>query len=200
MGAPLQPSVTERHRLGRAGRAGRSGVRGPSRARRPPPARRLRCSRDAVTGASLGRPQTYFLNDAASQHPSETLPGRTPPSPARGEEARVADAGRGPGCTRRPWPPRCGRCGRGAAACPRVVDAPSAIRSVRFSLCPLVGNVLLTSRPARSSCVPAPVAPATQPLVRDVFPRSSRTELVGASLVHTDTRAAHPDSQQCATT
>lgn len=88
----------------------------------------------------------------------------------------------------------------GAAACPRVVDAPSAIRSVRFSLCPLVGNVLLTSRPARSSCVPARVAPATQPLVRDVFPRSSRTELVGASLVHTDTRAAHPDSQQCATT
>lgn len=105
MGAPLQPSVTERHRLGRAGRAGRSGVRGPSGARRPPPARRLRCSRDAVTGASLGRPQTYFLNDAASQHPSETLPGRAPPSPARGEEARVADAGRGPGCTRRPWPP-----------------------------------------------------------------------------------------------
>lgn len=116
MGAPLQLSVTERHRLGRAGRAGRSGVRGPSGARRPPPARRLRCSRDAVTGASLGRPQTYFLNDAASQHPSETLPGREPPSPARGEEARVADAGRRPGCTRRPWPPRCGRCGRGAAA------------------------------------------------------------------------------------
>lgn len=124
-----------------------------------------------------------------------------PQSRARG---RGACGGRGAQTRLHPPPVAPARSADGVDAgpprCPRVVDAPSAIRSVRFSLCPLVGNVLLTSRPARSSCVPAPVAPATQPLVRDVFPRSSRTELAGASLVHTDTRAAHPDSQQCATT